>query len=51
MLGTEGVRPPSHMDGKLGRLKLKLAKSEADDYLLSEEFVHPSLGSGGNKRS
>ena len=44
MLGTEGVRLPSPIDGKLGRLKLELAKSKADDYLLSEEFVHPSLG-------
>ena len=44
MLGTKGVRFPSPMDGNLGRLKLELAKSEADECLLSEEIVHPSLG-------
>ena len=44
MLGTKGVRLPSPTDGKLGRLKLELAKSKVDEYLLSEEFVHPSLG-------
>ena len=44
MLGTEGVRLPSPMDGKSGRLKLKLAKTKADEYLLSEEFISPSLG-------
>ena len=42
-LGTEGVRLPSPMDGSPGMLKLELAKSEADDILLSEEMVHPSL--------
>ena len=44
MLGTEGVRLPSPMDGKPGRLKLELAKSEGDEYLMSEEFVRLSLG-------
>ena len=44
MLGTEGVRIPSPMDGKPGRLKLELVKSEADECLLSEEIIHPSLG-------
>ena len=44
MLGTEGVRLPSPTDGKLGRLKLELVKSEADECLLSEEIVCPSLG-------
>ena len=38
------MRLPSPTDGKPGRLKLELVKSEADEYLLSEEFVHPSLG-------
>ena len=44
MLGTEEVRLPSPMEGKPGRLKLKLAKSEANECLLSEEVVHPCLG-------
>ena len=44
MLGTDGVRLPSPMEGELGRLKLKLAKSKADECLLSEEVIHPSLG-------
>ena len=44
MLGTEGVRLPSPTDGSSGRLKLELAKSEADECLLSEEIIHPSLG-------
>ena len=43
MLGTEGVRLPNPTDGSPGMLKLELAKSEADDILLSEETVHPSL--------
>ena len=43
MLGTEGVKLPSPTDGSLGVLKLKLVKSEADDILLSEEMVCPSL--------
>ena len=43
MLGTEGVRLPSPMDGKPGRLKLELVKSEADETLLLEEIIHPSL--------
>ena len=44
MLGTKGVRLPSPMDGSPGRLKLELAKSEADECLLLEEIIHPSLG-------
>ena len=44
MLGTEGVRLPNPMDGSLGMLKLELVKSEADECLLSEEIVCPSLG-------
>ena len=44
MLGTEGVRLPSPMDGNPGRLKLGLAKSEADECLLSEEIICPSVG-------
>ena len=44
MLGTEGVRLPNPMDGSPGMLKLELAKSEADECLLSEEIIHPSLG-------
>ena len=44
MLGTETVRLPSPTNGNLGRLKLELAKSKADECLLSEEIVHPSLG-------
>ena len=32
------------MDGKPGRLKVKLAKSRADECLLSEEIIRPSLG-------
>ena len=44
MLGTEGVRLPCPTEGNLGRLKLKLVKSEADECLLSEEVIHPSLG-------
>ena len=44
MLGTEGVRLPTPTDGKPGRLKLELAKTKADEYLLSEEFFCPSLG-------
>ena len=44
MLGTEGVRLPNPMDGSPGMLKLELAKSEADECLLSEEIIRPSLG-------
>ena len=44
MLGTEGVRLPSPTDGSSGRLKLELVKSKADECLLSEEIVRPSLG-------
>ena len=43
MLGTEGVMLPNPLDGSLGMLKLELAKSEADECLLSEEIVCPSL--------
>ena len=32
------------MDGSPGRLKLELAKSEADECLLSKEITRPSLG-------
>ena len=44
MLGTEGVRLPNPMEGSPGMLKLELAKSEADECLLSEDIVYPSLG-------
>ena len=44
MLGTEGVRLPNPTDGSPGMLKLELAKSKADECLLSEEIIHPSLG-------
>ena len=44
ILGTKGVRLPGPTDGLPGRLKLELAKSKADECLLSEEVVRPSLG-------
>ena len=43
MLGTEGVRLPNPTDGSPGMLKLELTKSEADECLLSEEILCPSL--------
>ena len=44
MLGTKRVRLPSPTEGKPGRLKLELVKSEANECLLSEEVVCPCLG-------
>ena len=57
MLGTEEVRLPNLIDGSLGMLKLELVKSEADECLLSEEIICPSLeasltqGSGSDRGS
>ena len=39
--GSEAANP---YRWKAGRLKLVLAKSKADECLLSEENIHPSLG-------
>ena len=41
--GYRGSQAPKPHGWKPHRLKLELVKSEADEYLLSEEIVHPSL--------
>ena len=42
--GYQGSEAPKLHRLNPGRLKLKLVKSKADECLLSEEIIHPSLG-------